>query len=82
MLDVRGTPLKALASLVKELFEYEIDLNINSPTVIITAEHDIMTRNKLLKEDAKQHTIKELHSNHVPLTRMPEEIKKIIEENI
>jgi pimeloyl-ACP methyl ester carboxylesterase len=82
MLDVRGTPLKALASLVKELFEYKIDLNIKVPTIIITAEHDIMTRNTLLKEDAKKYnlTIKELHSNHVPLTRMPEEIKKIIED--
>lgn len=86
LLDIRGTPLRAYATLVRDLFSYRINFeNITSPALIILAEHDCFTKNKLIKQDIapfKHISAKVIHGNHVVLTRAAQQTITAVEEFI
>lgn len=86
LLDIRGTPLQAYATFVRDLFEYTITFeNITSPTLIILAEHDYFTKNNLIKKDSelfKHITTMTISGNHVVLTRAAQQTIAVVEEFI
>jgi pimeloyl-ACP methyl ester carboxylesterase len=79
-LDFRGTPLTTCFKLAKELFRYQLFVyHIKTETLLICADHDWSTRSDLIRSDVKGNkhvTVVGINSNHVPLTRVSQEVIK------